>query len=126
MSIYDEIGGAAAVRVAVDQFYDRVLADPRLCRYFAGVDLRRLRGHQRAFLAAALGGPDLYAGRDLAGAHAHLHIDDGAFDAVVEHLAGTLAHLGVPAGTIGVIAERIAPLRSAIVTRAAEPAGARA
>ena len=30
MSIYDTIGGASAVRAAVDDFYARVLADARL------------------------------------------------------------------------------------------------
>ena len=30
MSIYDSIGGAPAVRAAVDDFYARVLADARL------------------------------------------------------------------------------------------------
>lgn len=125
MSIYSEIGGSSAVQGAVELFYGRVLADPSLSPYFDGVDLRRLSTHQRAFLAAALGGPDLYAGRDLTRAHTHLSIDDAAFDRVVEHLAGTLVELGVPDETIRAIAERIEPLRAQIVTRTAALAGGR-
>jgi NTE family protein len=59
MSIYDSIGGAAAVRAAVDDFYDRVLADPELAPFFDGTDMRRLKAHQRSFVAAAIGGPEL-------------------------------------------------------------------
>jgi len=64
MSIYDSIGGAPAIRAAVDDFYARVLADARLAPFFTGTDLHRLKAHQRAFIAAAVGGPEIYAGRD--------------------------------------------------------------
>ena len=47
-----------------------LLADPRLEHFFAGVDLDALEAHQRAFIAAALGGPQLFGGRDMAAAHA--------------------------------------------------------
>jgi hemoglobin len=116
MSIYDEIGGAGAVQAAVDDFYSRVLADSKLAPFFAGIDLQRLKRHQRAFLTAAVGGPEIYSGRDMTAAHAGLDIGDEAFDGVVGHLVETLASLGVPAETIGVIGARLAPLREQIVS----------
>ena len=121
MNIYDSIGGAAAVRAAVDDFYARVLADRRLAPFFARTDMERLKAHQRAFIAAALGGPEIFAGRDMASAHAGLGIEDDDFDAVVGHLAGTLTGLGVPEDTIGQIGGALAPLRGDIVTT--PPAG---
>jgi hemoglobin len=39
MTIFDSIGGASSVNAAVDQFYLRVLDDPELKHYFAGVDM---------------------------------------------------------------------------------------
>ncbi len=120
MSIYTDIGGRAAVDAAVSDFYRRVLADPSLLPYFDGVDIDRLKRHQRAFMGAALGGPVAYAGRDMATAHAGLEITSEAFDAVVQHLAGTLTSLGVPAATIGEIAGALLPLKADIVT-ATEP-----
>jgi hemoglobin len=123
LSIYDSIGGSGAVRAAVDDFYQRVLADPRLAPFFTGTDLNRLKAHQRAFIAAAIGGPEIYGGRDMASAHAGLGIADTAFDAVVGHLASTLTGLGVPEETIGQIAGALAPLRSQIVD--ADVAGSR-
>jgi hemoglobin len=116
MSIYDSIGGAGAVRAAVDDFYVRVLADPRLAPFFTGTDLNRLKAHQRSFVAAAIGGPEIFKGRDMASAHAGLGIGDPEFDAVVGHLVATLAGLGVPEETIGQIGAALAPLRADIVT----------
>jgi hemoglobin len=116
LSIYDSIGGASAVRAAVDDFYARVLADPQLAPFFTGTDLNRLKAHQRAFIAAAIGGPEIFQGRDMASAHGGLGISDADFNAVVEHLVGTLTGLGVPAETIRQIGSALAPLRSDIVT----------
>jgi hemoglobin len=116
LSIYDSIGGEVAVRAAVDDFYARLLADRQLAAFFTGTDLQRLKAHQRAFIAAAIGGPEIFAGRDMAAAHAGLGVGDGDFDAVVGHLVGTLTALGVPENTIGQIDEALAPLRGAIVT----------
>ena len=39
MSVYDEIGGAAAVDAAVDIFYRKVLMDDRISEFFDTVDL---------------------------------------------------------------------------------------
>jgi hemoglobin len=116
VSIYTDIGGRPAVDAAVSQFYERVLADPSLSPYFAGVDIDRLKRHQRAFIGVALGGPVAYAGRDMAAAHAGLQITAQAFDSVVQHLAATLENLGVPDATIAEIAGALLPLKGDIVT----------
>ena len=116
MTIYDGLGGAGAVRAAVDDFYARVLADPRLARFFTGTDLNRLKAHQRSFIAAALGGPEIFSGRDMASAHASLAIADADFDAVVAHLVETLTGLGVAGETIASIGAALLPLRADIVT----------
>jgi hemoglobin len=116
-TIYDEIGGAAGVATAVDDFYARVLRDPEVGHYFDGVAMPRQIMHLRAFLGAALGGPQRYLGRDVRNAHAGLGITEAAFDRVVDHLVATLRHLGVAATTIGEIGGRLAPLRPEIVGR---------
>ncbi|MBA2473411.1 MAG: group 1 truncated hemoglobin [Pseudonocardiales bacterium] len=115
MTIFDSIGGAPSVNVAVDKFYGRVLDDPELAPFFAGVDVDKLKAHQRSFIAAAIGGPKIYRGRDMASAHANLGITDSDFDAVVGHLVATLNELGVPAETIGDIGSALVPLRAEIV-----------
>ena len=116
MTIYEQIGASPAVSVAVDRFYERVTADPTLITYFESVDLARLKGHMRAFIAAAVGGPDPYLGRGMQDAHAHLKVTDAAFDAVVEHLVAVLIDLGVPFATVELIGATLAPLKAEIVS----------
>lgn len=124
MSIYDSIGGPGAVAAAVDDFYVRVLGDPSLAPFFTGVDLPKLKSHQRAFIAAAIGGPEIFSGRDMGAAHAGLGISHANFDAVVGHLVATLTSLSVPDEIIGQIGAALSPLRADIVTvTEPEPAG---
>jgi hemoglobin len=118
MSIYDELGGADGVSAAVDEFYRRVLDDGALAPYFEGVDLSRLRSHQRAFIAAALDGPERYEGRDMATAHAGLGVTDAAFERVVGHLTATLDQLGATPDAIAEVGTRLAPLQTEIVSSA--------
>ena len=114
-SIYDQIGGIAAVSAAVEELYARVLGDPQLAPYFAGIDMQRQEHHMRAFIATALGGTHVYEGRDMATAHAGLGITDREFDRMASHLAGALSTLGVPTDQIQTILARIVPLRDDIV-----------
>jgi truncated hemoglobin YjbI len=64
-SLYEIIGGEAALPPVVDDFYDRVLADPELRGFFAGTNMNRLKARQVEFFAAALGGPLPYTGPSL-------------------------------------------------------------
>jgi hemoglobin len=114
-SIYDRLGGHDAVRLAVDRLYDRVTGDPVLAPYFAGVDIGRLARHMRPFIAAAVGGPDVYRGRDMGVAHAGLGITHAHFDRTVAHLVAVLDELGAGRELIDDIGARLEPLRSAIV-----------
>jgi truncated hemoglobin YjbI len=96
VTLYDAVGGAAAIHAAVDLFYDKVLADARLAPFFSDTNMTRMKSAQRAFFTTALGGPAIYTGRDLAAAHAHLPIAGLHFDAVVTHLQAALHELAVP------------------------------
>ena len=117
MTLFEQVGGQAAVKTAVTVFYNRVTDDASLAQWFEGVDLSRLRAHQRAFLSAALDGPPVFAGRDLGEAHAGMAITDEAFDSIVEHLAVTLDDLGVEPAIIAQVAERLEGLRGEIVAK---------
>lgn len=114
-TLFEELGGDAGVKTAVAIFYNRVMADAELAPYFDGIDLGRLRMHQRAFLAAALGGPELFTGRGLEGAHAGRGITDAAFDRLLDHLAETLGDLGLPSASVADVRERVESLRERVV-----------
>ncbi len=107
MSLYEQIGGDAAVNAAVDIFYRKVLKDNRINRFFTGVDMDRQAAKQKAFLTMAFGGPNNYSGMDMRRGHAHLvsqGLNDSHFDAVVENLGATLKELGVADALIAQVA----------------------
>ena len=115
-SIYEIIGGQAALEPVVDDFSDRVLADPELRGFFAGSSMTRLKGRQVEFFAAALGGPRPYTGASLRDAHRGRGIEQKHFDLVAGHLVAALGAAGVPPGVIDRIAAEISPLASQIVS----------
>jgi hemoglobin len=115
-STYERIGGEAALAAVVDDFYDRVLADPELAGFFAGTGMPRLKGMQVAFFAAALGGPDEYRGRSMKDVHRGRGIGRYHFDLVAKYLTDSLLAAGVPEETTQTVIGAIAPLSADIVT----------
>ena len=95
-SIFDQIGGAAAVEAAVEQFYQRVLVDPLLKPFFKDTNLNWLKKSQVRFFTTALGGPQIYKGADMKSAHAEMKIEEKHFGRVAQHLSDTLKALKVP------------------------------
>lgn len=122
MTIYEQMGGESALKLAVDQFYGRVLADHTLAPFFESTDLGKLKMHQFNFLSQVTGGPRKYAGATMRRAHSHLQIEQRHFNAVAGHLVATLEALGVRAEIIGEIVAALTPLASEIVNT--EAAGA--
>ncbi len=125
-TLYERLGGEAAIGAAVDVFYRRVLADGELASFFESVDMRRLRSHQFAFLSQALGGPRQYSGASMAKAHARLAITQRHFDLVAGHLVETLRELGVTQQIIDEVCFAVVPLASEIVNTVERPPDTRA
>ena len=98
-TLFEQIGGTAAVDVAVDKFYERVLNDDRIKHFFADMDMTQQRAHQKAFFTYAFGGTDHYSGQNMREAHKALVEQQGLngahFDAVAENLMLTLDSMGV-------------------------------
>jgi hemoglobin len=119
-SLYNRLGGTAAVDAAVDIFYRKVLADNRISRFFDGVDMDKQAAKQKAFLTMAFGGPNNYTGEDMRRGHAHLvkqGLNDSHFDAVVENLGATLKELGVSDALIGEVAAIAETTRNDVLSR---------
>ena len=119
-SIYDQIGGEAAVDAAVDIFYRKVLSDDRINRFFENVDMETQAAKQKAFLTMAFGGPNNYTGKDMREGHAHMvadGLDDSHVDAVAENLVATLQELSVPAELIDQIVAICESVRDDVLSR---------
>jgi len=119
-SIYDRLGGEEAIGVAVDMFYEKVLADTRINHFFQNVDMQRQASMQKAFLTFAFGGPQEYTGSTLRSAHTKLvekGLNESHFDAVMEHLRATLKELKVPDSLISEAATIAESVRNDVLCR---------
>ena len=102
-SLFEKIGGEAAVDAAVDLFYRKVLMDDELSPFFETTDMEEQHKKQKAFLTMAFGGPNNYSGQDMTKAHAKLvkmGMNEKHFNLVMGHLGATLTELNVPAELI--------------------------
>lgn len=119
-SLYERLGGEAAIDAAVDRFYAKVLADDLLKPFFAHTDMEKQHRMQKAFLTMAFGGPGNYSGRGMRAAHEKVvseGLSDEHFDAVVGHLATTLQELGVAEEDIAEVATVANSIRNDVLCR---------
>lgn len=116
-SLFERIGGEAAVDAAVDIFYEKVLADDRISGFFENLDMVAQANKQKNFLTMAFGGPNNYSGMDMRAGHAHLGLTEEHFTAVVENLAGTLTQLGVADSDIAEVAKIADSVKDDVLNR---------
>jgi len=116
MSIYEQIGGGAAIEAVVEDFYVRVLADDELAGFFTGTNMARLKGKQAEFFGAALGGPEPYTGAPMRQVHQGRGITLHHFNLVAGHLSDSLSAAGVPEELVAQIIAAVAPLADEIAT----------
>src|SRR3954452_7551590 len=119
-TLYDRLGGAPAIDAAIDLMFAKIVADADLAPYFERVNLARHAVKAKAFVGAALGGPEVYRGKDMRSAHARLAISAHEFGAVAGHLATSLAELGVADDVAGELLAVVGSLRADVVTVPAE------
>jgi hemoglobin len=120
-SLFDRIGGIEAIMAAADIFYDKVLEDPLLNRFFSNIDMQTQTKKMVAFMTLAFDGPSEYKGRDLRSSHKHLVAEQGLndehFDAVAKHLVATLQELNVPQPLIDEAIGIVASTRDEVLDR---------
>lgn len=119
-SLYEELGGEAAVDAAVDVFYRKVLTDDRVSRFFDDVDMDRQISKQKGFLTMVFGGPVAYSGKDMRTGHAHLMergLNDSHVDAVIELLGESLREVGAPEHLISRVAGIAESARADVLNR---------
>ncbi|GAA1742426.1 group I truncated hemoglobin [Microcella frigidaquae] len=115
--LFDQLGGSAGLDRLAAALADRLDADPALAPLFARVDRDRLRRQHAHYLAAVLGGPEVYDGRGLREAHRPLRIDDELFDRFLAHVVESARDTGANAVAVDELAGLVRGLRPAIVNR---------
>ena len=119
MTLYERLGGEAAVAALLAELYLRVLADPQFTPFFETIDIQRLKAQQFAFTSQALGGPHPYSWPSLVQAHAGLRIEQRHFDAFVEHLHSSFREIGAADDLSAEILSLVTPLSGVIVNHKA-------
>ncbi len=115
-SLFDKLGGTAAVEVVVKEFYERVLGDGELKGYFANTNMDRQIQQQIKFVSMALGGPNEYDGGPMREAHEYMGITDHYFDPLAQHLVAKLQWAGVCEDDVNEVISLVAPLNKQILT----------
>jgi hemoglobin len=116
-TLYQRLGGQAAITAVVDDFVGNVARDRRINRFFARTNIPRLKALLVQQICQASGGPCLYFGRDMKSAHRGLGISGSHFNALVQDLGKTLNKFKVPAREQKELIAILAPLKKDIVER---------
>jgi len=116
-TIFEQLGGAPPIDIAVDKFYDRVLADPVVNHFFKNTNMSFQRKHQKNFITYATGGSNVYAGKNMREAHKDMGLEDIHFDHIKMHLGDTLTDLGVQSDLVDNVLNLVETLRNDVLGR---------
>ncbi len=101
-SLYERLGGVYAIATVVDAFVERLLvnetlnANPAIDAARKKVPKAGLKYHVTSFLVQATGGSEVYVGRSMKTAHAHLNITEEEWDAMAADFQTILDQFEVP------------------------------
>lgn len=114
-NLWESLGGAPVVTRVVDDFADRLVANPRINEHFVDIDQTRFRDKLVEFLCEISSGPCQYTGDAMHPVHLHMNLDDADFNALVEDLIESMEAFDVPLGAQNRLLAILAPLHFEIV-----------
>ena len=123
LSLYDRIGGDAAIDIVLDRFYRKILMDNSIRHFFDDINMSAQLEKQKIFLKMAFGGlgkEHPFKGDNLRESHRRLvakGLNDSHFDRVLKHLKDTLYELDVPEHEINNMMETLESTRDDVLDR---------
>jgi hemoglobin len=114
-SLYERLGGKAAIEAVIDAFIGNLAKDKRIAYRFALTDLKDLRNKLVDQVCAATGGPCTYKGADMKTAHKGMRVTSAEFTALVEDLIAALDQYKVPAQEKGELLSALGGMQGDIV-----------
>ncbi|HJU85809.1 MAG TPA: group 1 truncated hemoglobin [Gemmatimonadota bacterium] len=126
-TLYDRLGGEAAIAAVVDTLVALASADAELNFTRQGTaneweatpeNVALFKTRMVQFVGQATGGPQVYEGQDMATAHAGMQITDEEFDRLAGHLEAALDAHAVPDAEKQELFAIVETTRSAIVAPA--------
>lgn len=101
-TLYERLGGAYPIACVVDDFIDLLLlndvlnANPAIAEARARVPKAGLKFHVASLVCQVTGGPQVYTGRAMKESHAHLHITEREWQAMLSDFRRVLNNYKVP------------------------------
>jgi hemoglobin len=120
-SLYERLGGVYAISAVVDDFIERLLvndtlnANPAIREARQRVPKQGLKFHVTTQVCQVTGGPCQYTGRDMREAHAHLHISEREWQAMLADFRASLNKFDVPAAEQGELVDIVNSTKADIV-----------
>ena len=120
-SLYERLGGVYSIATVVDDFIDRVMADPRLnANPLVNEAHHRVPPAGFKYLVTemvcwAAGGPQRYTGRSMRESHQHLKITAAEWEAFLDDFQHTLDKFHVPEAEQDELKAIVASTRADIV-----------
>ncbi|WP_310450645.1 group 1 truncated hemoglobin [Sulfuritalea sp.] len=116
-TLYDRLGGKAALQAVVGELWNNVAADARINGRFKHTKPEAFGGQLVEFLCQASGGPCRYQGKDMKSAHTGMKLTDAEFNALAEDTTKALNKFKVPAKEQSEVIGMLASLKGDVVGR---------
>jgi hemoglobin len=113
--LYLALGEQAGLRALMDDFVQRLAADPRLAAQFKEAKLDHLASQLSAQVCQLAGGPCTYQGPDMKTAHANMDVTRTHFNALVEVLQVTMDAHHIPFARQNQLLALLAPMHRDVI-----------
>ncbi|MEK8032568.1 group 1 truncated hemoglobin [Ideonella sp. DXS29W] len=114
-TLYQQFGERAGLVALMDDFMQRLLADPRMNPFFKDVDQAHVKAQLVDQICEVAGGPCRLDGPDMKSVHNGVDITRADFNALVEVLQQAMDARGIPFSAQNQLLGKLAPMHRDIV-----------
>lgn len=114
--LYKTFGEKPGLVKLMDDFMERLLADPRTGPHFKPADQRHVKAQLVDQVCMALGGPCVYKGADMKTSHSNLDITKADFNALVEVMQLAMEGQGISFSAQNQLLAKLAPMHRDVIT----------
>ncbi len=116
-SLYEALGGEAAIATIVENFILEIARDERVIDHFEVSNVQRFRVMMNQHLCMVADGPCVYEGDSMIDTHAGMGVTEADFNAIVEDMMAAMDQAGIPLGPQNRLLARLATFRAEIINR---------
>jgi len=114
-ALYQQLGGQPGLVALMDDFMERLLADPRMNPFFKDTDQKHIKEELVLQFCEVSGGPCKRKGPDMKKAHAGIDVTKSNFNALVEVLQQSMDAQGIAFTTQNKLLAKLAPMHRDII-----------